>query len=164
LVRAFLDAVNIITTASANVGGSFEWQFARAQADTAEMALRTAENALRDFHVANRNIGSSPALLTEEARLQWHVQMRRQVYVSLVQQAEVAKLEAVRNTPATVLIQAPQASIKAASPKPAVWGAFVSITVLILVGGWVYVLGSAMLPHLPASVTKRLPRSLSPVA
>ncbi len=152
LVESFLRAVNRMTMASLNTGGSFEWRFAQAQADSAREALRRAEDGLRDFYLVNRNIASSPTLQTEEARLQREIQIRRDVYLTLVQQAEAAKLQAVRNTPAITLVQPPQASVEKASPKASLWSIMAAIGAFTIAVGWIYFL----YPILPQPVVARL--------
>lgn len=160
MVQSFLRAVNIITMSSLNAGGSFEWRFAQGQADSAQDVLRKAEDALRDFYRANRNFASSPALQTEEARLQRDIQIRRDVYLTLVQQAEAAKLQAVRNTPAITIVQPPQASVEKASPKASLWALMAAIGGFTVVVGWIYYL----YPILPQPLRTRLGSPKSKVA
>src|SRR6266513_1900609 len=165
LVQSFLRAVNTITMASLNTGGSFDWLFAQAQADSAQQALRRAEDALRDFYRANRNFASSPTLQTEEARLQREIQIRRDVYLTLVQQAEAAKLQAVRNTPAITIVQPPQASLEKASPKASLWAIMAAIGAFTFVVGWIYFLYPILLQHLRTrlgSPNSRVARFLTP--
>lgn len=157
LVQSFLRAVNVITMASLNAGGSFEWRFAQTQADSAREVLRRAENSLRDFYVANRTLASSPTLQTEEARLQREIQIRHDVYLTLVQQAEAAKLQAVRNTPAITIVQPPQASVEKASPKASLWALMAAIGAFTVVVAWIYFL-NPILPQ-PFLAGLRSPKS-----
>jgi len=148
LAESFLRAVNTIAMASVTSGGSFEWRFAQAQADSALGALRTAEDALRDFSMANRSIASSPTLQIQEARLRREIEIERDIYLTLVQQAEAAKLQAARNTPAISIVQPPQASVEVASPKRSVWALTGALAALTIVLGWLYVVE----PILPARI------------
>jgi uncharacterized protein involved in exopolysaccharide biosynthesis len=141
LLAAVLDGLNAVTTASIRSGGSAERRFAQAQADSAREALLVAENRLRDFLTANRSITSSPALQFEDARLRRQIQVRQDLYLGLVNQAEAAKLREVRNTPAISLIQPPQASLKKVWPRRSVWAFFGLIGTFTLVAAWLYVLG-----------------------
>lgn len=159
VAEAFLRAVNTIALSSLTSGGSFEWRFAQAQADSALDALRQAEDALLTFQRANRSVTSSPALQVEEARLQRAIQIKRDIYVTLVQQAEAAKLQAARNTPAVSIVQPPQASSEKASPQLPVWALTGVLGALTLVLSWLYVIE----PVLPASVRSSL-RSASRAA
>lgn len=120
LVASLLNGLNTVTTASIRSGGSAERRFAQAQADSAREALQVAENRLRDFLTANRSITSSPALQFEDARLRRQIQIRQDLYLALVNQAEAAKLREVRNTPAISLIQPPQASTRKVWPRRSV--------------------------------------------
>ena len=159
LAEAFLRAVNTIALASLTSGGSFEWRFAQAQADSALDALRQAEDALLSFQTANRSVISSPALQVEEARLQRGIQIKRDIYVTLVQQAEAAKLQAARNTPAVSIVQPPQSSSEKASPQLSVWALTGVLGTLTLVLSWLYIIE----PVLPASIRGSL-RAASPAA
>jgi uncharacterized protein involved in exopolysaccharide biosynthesis len=144
LAGAVLNALNAVTTASIRSGGSAERRFAQAQADSAQAALREAENQHRDFLSANRSITSSPALQFEDARLRRQIQIRQDVFLALINQAQAAKLREVRNTPAISLIQPPQASPKKVWPRASVWALFALIGTFTVVVGWMYVIRPAV--------------------
>lgn len=139
LASSILDALNAVTTASIQRGGSAERRFAQAQADSARDALRVAEDQLRDFYVANRSIAASPRLQFEEARLRRQIQIRQDLYLALINQAEAAKLREVKNTPAIALVQPPQASTEKAWPRASVWALFAAIGTFTIVAAWLYV-------------------------
>jgi uncharacterized protein involved in exopolysaccharide biosynthesis len=138
LTAALLDALNRVTTASIRSGGSAERRFAEAQADSAREALRAAEDQLRDFLNSNRSITSSPSLQFEDARLRRQIQIRQDVFLTLVSQAQGAKLREVRNTPSIALIQPPQASPKKIWPRASVWALFGLIGTFTVVATWLY--------------------------
>jgi uncharacterized protein involved in exopolysaccharide biosynthesis len=152
LAESIIEALNAVTTASIQRGGSAERRFAQAQADSARDALRVAENQLRDFYVANRSIAGSPTLQVEEARLRRQIQIRQDLYLALINQAEAAKLREVKNTPAIALVQPPQASVQKVWPKASVWAIMAAIGAFTLVVGWIYVL----YPILPPSLQVRI--------
>jgi uncharacterized protein involved in exopolysaccharide biosynthesis len=156
LAGAILAALDSVTTESIRRGGSSERLFAQAQADSAGRALNEAEDRLRDFYNANRSIVGSPSLQSDEARLRRQIQIRQDLYLTLVSQAEAAKLREVKNTPAIGLVQPPQASARRAWPKPSVWAISVAIGLFTVVLAWLYLVG----PLLPAH---RVPRWM-PVA
>ncbi|MDP3938145.1 MAG: Wzz/FepE/Etk N-terminal domain-containing protein [Deltaproteobacteria bacterium] len=147
LTAAVLEALNTVTTASIRSGGSAERRFAEAQADSAQGALRAAENQHRDFLSANRSIASSPALQFEDARLRRQIQIRQDVFLALTNQAQAAKLREVRNTPSISLIQPPQASPKKVWPRASVWALFSGIGAFTIMAAWIYVLSPLLLPR-----------------
>lgn len=96
----------------------------------AEAQLREAEERLQLFLRSNRQFQNSPDLLFEHDRLQRQVVMRQQLYSALVQSHEVARIEAVRNTPVlTVIEDAENAS------KPVGRGTILWATLGVLIGG-----------------------------
>jgi uncharacterized protein involved in exopolysaccharide biosynthesis len=74
--------------------------------------LEQGENALKSFREQNRQVGGSPLLMLEEARLARVVSMNEQVFVTLRAQLETARIEAVRDLPDIAIIE------KATAPFP----------------------------------------------
>jgi len=70
-------------------------------------ALARAENDLRGFRDLNREYLSSPTLSLENDRLNREVTMRQQLYTSLSQAYEQARIEEVRDTPAITIVEPP---------------------------------------------------------
>ena len=87
---------------------SEERQFVERQAQDAERALRAAEDRLKEFLVGNRSISNSPELNFQRERLQREVDLRQEVYASLVQSREEAKIREVRDTPVLTVIESPR--------------------------------------------------------
>lgn len=81
-----------------------ERQFAEQQALEAEHVLRVAEDRLQAFLQGNRIIGS-PEQELDRDRLQRDVALRLQVYTSLLQSREEAKIREVRDTPVITVIE-----------------------------------------------------------
>lgn len=59
--------------------------------------LRTSEESLREFREKNRRVIDSPQLLLEQERRVRDVQVKSTVYVELVKQSELAKIEEIKN-------------------------------------------------------------------
>src|SRR5207244_4476199 len=72
--------------------------------------LRTAEQAMQDFLVRNRQYQNSPPLQFEASRLQRRIDLTQQVYTNLVQAYEQARVAEVRNTPVLTIIDKPEGS------------------------------------------------------
>lgn len=71
--------------------------------------LHAAEDALAAFHVANRDFTRSPLLSLEAERLQRMVASKQQVYTSLAQGYEQARIDELRDTPVIMPIETPEA-------------------------------------------------------
>ena len=85
-----------------------EVQFVEVQVRDAESALRAAEDRLQSFLQQNRTIGSSPELLFERDRIQRAVTLRQQVYLTLLQNREEARIREVRDTPVITVLEDPR--------------------------------------------------------
>lgn len=67
--------------------------------------LRQAEDRLEAFEQQNRAFHNSPALETQEERLQRDVSFRQGLYTSIAQTYEQARLEEARNTPTVSVVE-----------------------------------------------------------
>lgn len=85
-----------------------ERQFVEARLAQAKDELRAAEAELEQFYTQNRSFRESPTLSAQEARLQRVVSLRQQVFTSLSQSYESARIEEVRNTPVITVIAPPE--------------------------------------------------------
>jgi len=61
--------------------------------------LTNLENQLKSFQERNRVINKSPELQMEHTRLLREVEAKQQVYITLQQQLELARIEEVKQTP-----------------------------------------------------------------
>jgi uncharacterized protein involved in exopolysaccharide biosynthesis len=120
-----------------------ERQFVEARAAEAEIALRQAENRLQDFLQRNRVIGGSPELAFERDRLQREVTLRQQLYTSLLQNREEARIREVRDIPVITVIEAPQLPVLSEGRKSvfkALLGALVGSVVGLLIAFFTHVM------------------------
>jgi uncharacterized protein involved in exopolysaccharide biosynthesis len=85
-----------------------ERTFAGERAAEAATALRAAEDGLQGFLQVNRQFERSPGLVFQRERLQREVVMRQEVYTSLLQSYEQARIDEVRDTPVLTVVDAPQ--------------------------------------------------------
>lgn len=85
-----------------------ERQFVEAQAREAERALRESEDRLQLFLQRNRSIAGSPDLEFQRDRLQREVALRQQVYTSLLESREEARMSEVRDTPVITVLANPR--------------------------------------------------------
>lgn len=89
-----------------------ERAFVEAQVQTAAAELAQAEDELAQFLAQNRRYRNSPELANEVERLRRRVDLRQQVYTSLAQSHEQAKLDEVRNTPVFTVLDRPEGSAR----------------------------------------------------
>lgn len=82
-----------------------ERRFAEARVAEARDSLRAAEARAEDFLRRNRDYRNSPQLVFQFDRLGRQVNMRQQLYTSLTQSYEAARIEEVRNTPVITLME-----------------------------------------------------------
>ena len=112
LVNRLVEAVNQFNLQTRKSQASAERQFADAQAAAAEQALREAEDRLQVFLQQNRgNLTGTPRLQFTRDRLQRDVQLKEQVYSSLLQSREDARLREVRDMPVITVLEAPRLAV-----------------------------------------------------
>jgi uncharacterized protein involved in exopolysaccharide biosynthesis len=107
LNERLLELVNEFNLQQRQEQASQERQFVDSRVEVAQRELAAAENALKEFNQSNRVIGGSPQLQYEQARLQRGVDLRQQVYVSLAQAYEQARIEEMRNTSVITTVEPP---------------------------------------------------------
>jgi uncharacterized protein involved in exopolysaccharide biosynthesis len=88
-----------------------ERQFLDEQAQDAQTQLSAAEDRMIQFLKNNRSIGSSPELSFQEDRLRREINLRQQIYTTLLQNRETAKSREVRDTPVITMLEAPRMPI-----------------------------------------------------
>jgi uncharacterized protein involved in exopolysaccharide biosynthesis len=74
---------------------------------SAREALLAAESAMQAFLLANRQWENSPDLTFQHDRLERDIALRQQVYTTLVQAFEQARISEVRDTPVITILQEP---------------------------------------------------------
>lgn len=107
LAERLLHGVNEFNSETRKSQAVAERQFVEARATEAEISLRDAENRLQDFLQHNRVVGS-PELGFERDRLQRQVALRQQLYTSLLQSREEARIREVRDIPVITILEGPE--------------------------------------------------------
>jgi uncharacterized protein involved in exopolysaccharide biosynthesis len=85
-----------------------EREFAEGRQAEALRELRESEAQLVSFMIQNRDMSGSPAKVAQRDRMQREVGVRQQLYQSLRQSYEQARLEEVRDTPTITVVEEPQ--------------------------------------------------------
>lgn len=107
IANELIELVHEFDVERRHVRGSAEVVFTEQRLTEAAADLEVAQDELTAFQRNNRSVQSSPDLLAESRRLLANLEFRQQVYLSLAQAFEQAKIEAVRNTPMVTVIDAP---------------------------------------------------------
>lgn len=108
--RRLLDLVNEFNVRQLQTGASTERRFVQDRAELARRQLQVSEDSLRDFLERNRSYGSSPRLRFELQRLERVISLRQQLYMTLAQALEQARISEVRDTPVITIVDAPEGS------------------------------------------------------
>ena len=85
-----------------------ERRFAERRLAEVAVDLRTAENRVQRFLEANRTYAASPALVFEFERLERDVALQQQLFTTLAQAQEQARVDEVRDTPVITVIEPPE--------------------------------------------------------
>ena len=85
-----------------------ERQFVEGRLRDAKQDLRLAEDALQAFLLRNRDYRNAPELSFQQDRLSRELVVQQQVYATLAQAYEQARIEEVRDTPVITVLASPQ--------------------------------------------------------
>lgn len=106
--RRALELVSEFNLKTLQTNASEERKFAEQRMAEARSELLGAERAMQTFLERNRMYQSSPELVFEAARLQRRLDLQQQVFVTLSQSFEQARIAEVRNTPVITVIDPPE--------------------------------------------------------
>ena len=143
IVTALLDGVNEFNQRSRQSQAGAERKFVEGRLALADADLRAAEDRLRQFVRANRLLSGSPDLMLERDRLERLVSQRQQVFSTLSQSFEEARVREVRDTPVITLVESPAVPARS-EPRGRTKVLFLGVMLGGLIGG-VLVLSSAAL-------------------
>lgn len=111
---------------------SAERRFVEQRMERARTQLDVAEDSLRRFFERNRSYQNSPRLIFEAERLQRVIDLRQQVYTSLAEAYEQARISEVRDTPVITVVDSPDGS--AIRQRHAVRNGIVGLILGLLIG------------------------------
>lgn len=135
LARALVEALNQFNLHTRQTVSRANRAFVEVRVEDARTQLADAESRLRQFYEANRRIADAPALLFEEGRLKRRVELAQQLYLTLAQQLEQARIDEVKDTPVLTVIETATPPVRKSAPKRTVltlMGAFVGAVLGIL--------------------------------
>jgi uncharacterized protein involved in exopolysaccharide biosynthesis len=103
--QRLLELLNEFNLKSRQSQAGEERRFTERRLGEVRQDLRAAEDRLQQFLQRNRDIRNSPELTFQADRLQREVTMQQDVYTTLAQAYEQAKIEEVRDTPVITVVQ-----------------------------------------------------------
>lgn len=112
IAERVLEAINQFNIRSRQSQASAERRFVEDRQTVARTELLAAEDRMKFFSVKNRSYAGSPELEVEHDRLNRDVVMRQQVYTSLAQSYEEARIREVRDTPIITIVLAPEHAVE----------------------------------------------------
>lgn len=102
-----LSALEVYNSVSRRSQATAERHFAERRLNEIRGELAAAEDALMQFLQGNRDSRNSSTLTFQQERLARTVALKQQVFVSLSQAVEQARLEEIRDTPVLSVVQPP---------------------------------------------------------
>jgi uncharacterized protein involved in exopolysaccharide biosynthesis len=112
LNRRLLELLSKFNLETRQSRASAERKFVEERLPAFRKDLRAAEDSLEQFYNRNRKYRSSPDLMFQEMRLRTRVNMLQQVFASLSQSYEEARIQEVRDTPVLTIVQGPELSVR----------------------------------------------------
>jgi len=107
IAARILELVNQFNLETRQSRATEERRFIEERMAEAQTQLRDAEDGLQRFLQRNRDFRNSPELGLLHGRLEREVGMRQQVFNTLAQAYEQARIEEVRNTPVITIVEPP---------------------------------------------------------
>jgi uncharacterized protein involved in exopolysaccharide biosynthesis len=107
IASRLLDELNRFNVERRKSQATAEKTFVENRMAQANSELLAAESRLQDFLTQNREYARSPRLAFDQDRLAREVSMRQQIYTSLAQAYEQAKIDEVRDSPVLTVVEPP---------------------------------------------------------
>lgn len=107
IAAATIEELNRFNLGRRQSRAAAERRFAEQRYTEAKTQLTAAEDALKRFLQRNRRYEDSPDLMFQHDQLQREVLMRQQVYTSVAELLERARVDEVRNIPVITVVQQP---------------------------------------------------------
>jgi uncharacterized protein involved in exopolysaccharide biosynthesis len=142
LDSALLDRVNAFNLEARQSQAGSERRFTEDRLAQVRVSLTVSEDRLRSFLESNRDYQQSPTLRFQEERLNREVLLQQQLYTTLAQAYEQAKIEEVRDTPVITVIERPEVPARPDSRK-SILRAAIGLFLGLLVGVTIALLRAA---------------------
>lgn len=110
--RQLIELLNQFNLRTRQSQAGEERRFTERRLAEVKQDVRAAEDRLQQFMQRNRDMRNSPELTFQADRLQREVMMQQQVYTTLAQAFEQAKIEEVRDTPVITVVEQPEQPVR----------------------------------------------------
>jgi uncharacterized protein involved in exopolysaccharide biosynthesis len=107
-----IDLINVFNLERRQSQAAEERRFAEQRLEDVRRELRATEDRLQYFLQSNREYDRSPALRFQYERLSSEVALQRQLFSTLAQAREQAKIDEVRDTPVITVISSPEVPVR----------------------------------------------------
>lgn len=107
IATALIRGVNEYNQRTRQGQATAERKFVEGRLALASADLRATEDRLRIFLESNRNISNAPELSIQRDRIQRDLTLRQQVFTSMTQSYEEARVREVRDTPVITTVELP---------------------------------------------------------
>lgn len=128
-----LEELNRFNLSTRQTRAAAERRFTEQRLQDVQGELRAAEDALQRFLQRNRDYRNSPQLMFEQDRLARDVAMKQQLYTTLAQAVEQAKIDEVRDTPVITIIERPEVPVRPDS-RGLIRNGLVAVIVGVIIG------------------------------
>jgi uncharacterized protein involved in exopolysaccharide biosynthesis len=135
VLRWMLERLNAFNNTTRQTQAMAERRFAEQRVASARQTLDEAERRESEFARRNRDFRSSPDLSLQAERLRREAQLQQQLYTTLVQLLEQARIEEVRDTPVLTVLDPPSLAARPDSRgvvRAALWGLLLGATVGVI--------------------------------
>lgn len=139
VARRVLSLVNEFNLERRQSQASTERRFVESRLKEVRDELDQSEGKLQAFLQRNREFRNAPQLTFEHDRLSREVLMRQQIYTSLAQAHEKARIDEVRNTPVITVVEQPEQPVRPdprGALKNGVLGAVLGALFAVFVAFW----------------------------
>jgi len=117
MANTMYPAILDFTVETHGIQASLNREFIEGRQIEVKEQLTEFEDALKVFRERNRSIMESPQLQLEIERLMREVEIQTQVYITLQQQYELARIEEVKETPSVVILDEGKPAVEKEKPK-----------------------------------------------
>ncbi len=131
--QRLLELVNQFNLRTRQSQAAEERRFTERRLGEVRQGLRAAEDRLQGFLQRNREFRSSPQLTFQAERLEREVNMQQEVFTTLAQAFEQAKIEEVRDTPVITVVQEPEMPVRP-DPRGLIGKGIVGLLLGLLIG------------------------------
>lgn len=110
------ELLDMYTSRINNESATRNRKFIESRKEEINIELLSAEKELKEFRENNRSLASSPQLQLELERLLRKLEIKKQTFITLQQQYELARIEEIKEIPSVLVLDAGKSAIYKDSP------------------------------------------------